>query len=549
MSLMNRMLSKPPVWLAAAIVVGGVAVGSMSLRDGAASPIRNVAPKVEVSAANVGTRQFESLAMMDQQFADLSEQVAPTVVHIKSGRQSSQGGEAVFMTEGQGSGVIFRRDGYIITNAHVVDGFSTVKVVFNDGREVQGQVITANDSANDIAVVKVEQKDLPVATFADSDSVRTGQFAVAVGAPFGIENTVTIGHVSGLGRDNAIPDTRTGQGRLYRGMIQTDAPINPGNSGGPLFNIDGEVIGINSSIAGGGSAMFGQGGNVGVGFAIPSNQAVFFANLLIQRKGKVERAFLGLVPRDLKPFEKKDKGIPGGAMIEEVPSQSAATTAGLKKGDIILRIAKTPIADELDLRNAMYLYKAGETVEVAYLRGGKESTTKVKLQGPPQELAQPRNPNQPPTPESPRNPYRFQMPEGDMFKEFRDRFPDLAPTPSPDPNPQTPAPNPDRPRLGVQVADLTPELRAQNQFKPGLQGAYIQRVTPGSLAERLGLQAGWVITQFMGQTVRSASDLTQAMARVQWGQQVSITLVKETESTTQTQSRTFTFEKPTEKKG
>src|SRR5436305_7849869 len=186
----------------------------------------------------------------DNSFASLAQYIEPSVVHITSEgtHDSDILGRRVGEVKGVGTGVVFRKDGWIITNDHVVAGFDTVKVVLADGREFPGTVRRAPD--NDIAVVKINANNLVPAQFGDSGRMRVGQFAMAVGSPFGLDETVTIGHVSAMNRsDQVIPDERAPLGyRAYSDLIQTDAPINMGNSGGPLINVDGQVIGINSAI-------------------------------------------------------------------------------------------------------------------------------------------------------------------------------------------------------------------------------------------------------------------------------------------------------------
>jgi S1-C subfamily serine protease len=297
---MNRIIRNPISWLCLVAVAGGVGISQIPgtnpnlLKGNPPLIARQTQFAPQVNASN----NAASLQAMDAQFADLVEQISPSVVHIRVGdapKDSDVNGMMQSPTmQGQGSGVIFRNDGWIVTNDHVVMDAEKVTVVLSNGKEYTGTVKRLEDDRNDIAVVKIDAKDLVAAPFAKS-KVRPGQYAIAVGAPFGLENTVTIGHISALGRMN-MAGGGNGETRSYVNMIQTDAAINPGNSGGPLLNIDGEVIGINTSIySASAGVMGGSPSNAGIGFTIPAEQAEFIANLLIKR-GKVPQG--GKLQRD-----------------------------------------------------------------------------------------------------------------------------------------------------------------------------------------------------------------------------------------------------------
>ncbi len=249
-------------------------------------------------------------------------------------------------SEATGSGVIVRADGYILTNDHVVEGASggIVTVTLADGREFKGRVFP--DSKSDLAVVKIDPgaTPLPVAGFADSAAVRSGQWAIAVGSPFDLQNTMTVGIISALGRHQTIGgDSPSNPGRYYPDLIQTDAAINPGNSGGPLFNIDGKVVGINVAIE---SPVEGS---AGVGFAIPSDIAQQVMNSLIQ-SGKVTRGYLGLAPDDLTPALQTQYGQKDGAFVRDVRLDSPAGKAGLQAADIVTAFDGKPVRSEITLR-------------------------------------------------------------------------------------------------------------------------------------------------------------------------------------------------------
>ena len=335
--------------LATASILGGYTVGKAYAQKAAVNTVGNL------SAENM-----TMLRNMDASFAGLADYIEPAVVNI---RVQSKGGTDMFGNRlgqigGEGSGVIIRPDGWILTNDHVVGGMDKVTVTLYDGREFPGTVRRSDYS--DLAVVKIEAKGLPNVQFADSNRVKQGQFAIAVGSPFGLENSVTIGHVSALSRDSMIGDARTGTQRIYPDLIQTDAAINQGNSGGPLLDIEGRVIGINTAI------FSGTGGSVGIGFAIPANQARLTAEALIE-KGKIVRGFFGVDPVNLKEFQKADLGVTEGALIKDFGESnmaSPARTAGLKEGDVITKIGGLNVTNHGDLRNAMLRYGPGETVSV-----------------------------------------------------------------------------------------------------------------------------------------------------------------------------------------
>jgi serine protease Do len=444
-----------------------------------------------------------ALRGLDASFANLAEFVSPAVVHIRaqSTRAAGPNGERVPVQGGEGSGFIFRPDGYIITNDHVVGGFERVTVILRNGREYPGTVTRAQDS--DIAVVKIEATGLPTLQFADSSKVRPGQFAMAVGAPFGLENSVTMGHVSALGRTNAIPD-RNGEDRFYDDLIQTDTSINMGNSGGPLVNIDGQVIGINTSI------FSPTGVNAGIGFAIPSNQARFIADMLI-RDGKITRSMMGLYPENLKEYEKEEMGLEGGARVHEVSSDGPAAAAGIQKEDVIVKIGSTPIRSHVDLRSSMLVYRPGETVPVELVRNGQRRTVQVKLE----EFKRPARPTPP----------RGQMPpDFDPFRDFAPfrEMPEIRPPRGGGEEELVPPIRDGQARLGVSVATVNEELRGQFEIPANVRGAVVAAVEPGSVAARLGLAPGDVIQQIGSTQIDTAEALTEAMKGLKWGDRTRI---------------------------
>ena len=258
-----------------------------------------------------------------------------------------------------GSGVIFdARNGLILTNAHVIENASEITVTLQDGHDLQAQIV-GTDEPSDIAVLKVKPGNLTQIGLGDSSKVEVGDFVVAIGNPFGLQNTVTAGIVSGLGRSNISPDG-------YQDFIQTDASINPGNSGGALVNLKGELIGINTAI------LSRTGGNIGIGFAIPVNMAHRVMDQLV-RYGSVRRGLLGVSTYVVSPDIAQVYGLASaqGALVTQVVEGSAADRAGIKTGDIITTVNGTPIKTPAELRNTVGLMRVGDKVEVGLLRDGK----------------------------------------------------------------------------------------------------------------------------------------------------------------------------------
>ncbi len=276
---------------------------------------------------------------------------------------------------GVGSGVIVDAShGYIVTNHHVIDGADVITVTLRDRRRFQARVVGTDPEA-DVAVLQIDAKDLHAIPLGDSDTLRVGDFVVAIGSPFGLGQTVTYGIVSALGR--------SGLGiEGYENFIQTDASINPGNSGGPLLTTDGMLVGINAAIVG------PSGGNIGIGFAIPSNMVRAIMQQLV-RHGEVRRGYLGVVIQDLTPELAQAFGLDRreGAVIARVFPDSPAQKAGVRPGDVVVRADGHPIRDGAALRNAIGLVRAGESMRLEILRDGKRKILRVRVGDPEQTRA------------------------------------------------------------------------------------------------------------------------------------------------------------------
>jgi serine protease Do len=266
-----------------------------------------------------------------------------------------------------GSGVIVSPDGYILTNNHVIDGATDVRVTLSDKRQLKAQVVGA-DPKTDIAVLKVEGSGFPAITVGDSSKVQVGDYALAIGDPFGVGQTVTMGIISAMNRGNlGIED--------YEDFIQTDAPINPGNSGGALVNDRGELVGINTAIL-----SHGSGGNEGIGFAIPINLARSVMTQILDH-GKVNRAYLGIMIQDITPGISKAMGIKEmkGALVGDVSPDGPAKKAGVQRGDVVLEVNGKQIEDSRELRMTISMMDPSATVNLKLLRNGNPTSVSVKL--------------------------------------------------------------------------------------------------------------------------------------------------------------------------
>lgn len=496
--------------LVAGVSLAGACIIGVQAVPQAHAQTRQLATFTPRTISGTYSENLGAMRDLDTMTANLAEFVQPGVVHIRSESKEKRdlGGNRLPAMGGTGSGVIYRPDGYILTNDHVVGGFDTVTVVLQDGRELEGKVTRAEDV--DLAVVKVDAKDLPTLPFGDSSKVRPGQFSMAVGSPFGLDNTVTFGHISAIGRTDSIRDSRLSITRNYPDLIQTDTPINMGNSGGPLINVEGQVIGINTAI------FSPTGVNNGIGFAIPSNTARLIADKLIL-DGKIQRGALGLRPSTLKGYLAKEMGLSGGAYVEDVVNGTPAADAGIKKGDVIVRIGNIPVKTETDVRDSMLNYAPGEKVQIQVVRDKTEKSFNVTLTTPdklPQDPAQVQ-------PQAPGDVTPFEKglsPDFPNFEDLKKLFPNTPEEPGSSEKSNRSGPV----RLGVMVQDANAAMKAQFGIPEGTQGAVVTTVDPGSVADRLGLKPGDVIEKIGGKAIANGQDLKSAVQACKWGQPSSI---------------------------
>ena len=418
----------------------------VSFTDGFAPVVQPVLPAV------VNIHASKIVKMSQQQMPFMNDPMFRQFFGQQFGPQSQEPQQQ--REHSLGSGVIVSPDGYILTNNHVVDGASDIKVSLKDKREFKAQVV-GTDPKTDIAVLKIPATGLTAITFGDSSKMQIGDFVLAIGDPFSIGETVTMGIVSATGRGlgGAIED--------YEDFIQTDAAINPGNSGGALINVHGDLIGINTAI------MTGEegGGNEGVGFAIPVNMARGIMEQLV-KNGKVSRGYIGVGIEAVTPDLAKAFGMetPEGALVGEVEPDSPGSKAGLQRGDIILSVDGQPVSDERDLRLRIAAMSPGRTVKLEIVRNGQKQTVSVTLA----------------------------------------EFPDKTAAAS-EGQPSSNA------LEGVQVDELTPQIAREIGLPAGTTGVVISDVDASSSAAEAGLQRGDVIQEVNRQPVNNLEQYEKAI--------------------------------------
>jgi len=354
-----------------------------------------------------------------------------------------------------GSGVIVGANGYILTNDHVVHGAQSIRVTLNDGHTYDAKLV-GTDPPSDLALLKIDASSLPAATLGNSDQVRVGDVALAIGDPLGIGQTVTMGIISAKGRETDVGDGS------YEDFLQTDAPINRGNSGGALINTRGEVIGINSQI------LTPSGGNIGIGFAIPANMA---RNVMAQLRehGTVRRAKLGVAVQNVSSDIAASLGLKDvrGSIVNSVEDGSAAAKAGIKRGDVITKFDGKAVTDTNNLRNTIAAMAPGSKASVTILRDGREQQLDVTLDE--QHSAE-------------------SMSASGNTENSGEKF-------------------------GMTVQPLTPDIARDLQLDPGTRGLVISEVDPLGKAADAGLRRGDVIEQVNGKPVTTVSQLRGALER------------------------------------
>jgi serine protease Do len=415
--------------------------------------------------------------------ADVSAKVIPSVVNIASSKTVTQqsplfndpffrdffGGGVPHeqVQRALGSGVIVSSDGYIVTNNHVVGGADKVEVRLSDGR-VFPATIVGTDPKSDVAIIKISKTGLPAIKVGDSSKLRIGSFVLAVGNPFGLEQTVTMGIVSALGRSGlGITD--------YENFIQTDAAINPGNSGGALVNMRGELVGINTAI------LSKTGGNVGIGFAIPVN-VVMTIKKSIDKYGKVVRGWLGVTVQEVTPDIAKGLGLATakGALVSDVMKGSPAEKAGMKRGDVIVAIDGESVQNTAAMRFQVSEVMPGNTIKVKVLRDGKEKIIPV-VAG---DLA------------------KAQIPEHQILIKDN-KFLE-----------------------GASIADLTPAIRDTLGVGSNIQGVVVIDVVNNSAAARTGLRPGDIIISINNVPTKTLPDFQKVLGGLK-GIKMSISIYRQ----------------------
>jgi serine protease Do len=432
-------------------------------------------PAAGSAVAGEAAGAMASAKQLSRAFVAASKRVRPAVVHISVERKVAAAGSFndpfdLFGDEffrrffrgrgrraprqrvqrGQGSGVIVDRRGYILTNNHVVGQADKITVKLADKREFQAKLIGADDRS-DVAVIKVEAEKLPVAPTGDSGKLEVGEWVIAIGNPFGLEQTVTAGVVSAKGRSRVV-DIQ------YQDFIQTDAAINPGNSGGPMVDLDGRVVGINTAI------FSRSGGYMGIGFAIPINMARKIMTSFIKH-GRVVRGWLGVRVQDVDDDMAKVLGLPGagGAMVVEVVEKSPAARAGVQERDVLIRVGRRKIEGANDVMNAVGFTEVGKEVEVELYRKGRKRTLDVKI--------------------------AERTAEAEASEAGGERLE----------------------KLGVTVEDLSADSRKKLGLGSTQTGVVVTDVKAGSFAASRGFKPGMVITQVGETKIGSTADFKKAL--------------------------------------
>ncbi|HCC68700.1 MAG TPA: hypothetical protein DEP99_02310, partial [Nitrospiraceae bacterium] len=359
-----------------------------------------------------------------------------------------------------GSGVIVSPDGYIVTNYHVVEDADEIKVTLIDKRDFEAKVV-GSDPKTDIAIMKIKANGLPAMPWGNSDELEVGEFVLAMGNPFGLSHTVTMGIVSAVGRANVGV-------AAYEDFIQTDAAINPGNSGGPLVNINGELVGITTAI------FSRTGGFQGIGFAVPSNMARLIMEQLL-KSGKVTRGWLGVSIQEITPELGREFGLKSlkGALVSEVFRGSPAEKAGVRRGDVILEFNDKAIKDVSYLRNIVAQTPPGSSIKIKIIRDREMFNVEATI---------------------------VELP-----KEVSEVKPDVEGV------------SKESALVGLHIMDITQDVVKQLRLPRGEQGVVIIRVEPGSQVEEIGLKRGDVIQEINRKRINNLRDFNEIASRIKEG--------------------------------
>jgi serine protease Do len=420
-----------------------------------------------------------SVQYIPASFKELAEKVRPSVVNISTVSTIRMGGDPLsdqffnddfyqrffgvpkqqMKRQSLGSGFIVSPDGYILTNNHVVDKADEITVKLYNQKEFKAKVI-GTDKDTDLAVIKINAENLPPILMGDSDKIDVGDWVLAVGSPFGLEQTVTQGIISAKGRI-------IGAGP-YDDFLQTDAAINPGNSGGPLINMNGEVIGINTAISS------TSGGYEGVGFAMPINIAKkTYSDIL--SSGRAIRGWLGVVIQEMTPELAKHFKAKEGVLISQVYAGSPAEAGGIKRGDVVVSIDSKTVTKYRELQSIIAGEAVGKTVEIKVIRDGQEKTFNVKI--------------------AERNMDKIAGQQKEALKQEAKK------------------------NLGIEAGDITPEEESQYGLSSA-SGVIVMQVTQGSTAEAAGVMAGDVIHEMNGKAINNLEDFNAASSKAAKGSQV-----------------------------
>jgi len=447
-------------WMLAAVLIAGLSPSNIaSAKDGTVSressqllgrlsdALAEVAEAARPAVVNISTTS--TVTMEESPFGDMFND--PFFRRFFGDQFEHPGQKRKFKSSALGSGVIVSENGYILTNNHVIKGADEIKVILYDKREFKGKVV-GTDSRTDLAVIKINAKTLPVLKLGDSDKLKTGDIVLAIGNPFGLNQTITMGIVSAVGRSNiGLAD--------FEDFIQTDAAINPGNSGGALVNSNAELVGINTAI------FSTSGGYMGIGFSIPSNMVKTVMDSIIKH-GKVIRGWMGVSIQNLTPELAKSLGISEteGALISGVEKDSPADKAGLKRGDLVVALAGKKVIDSTSLRNMVAAMAPGTKIDVKIVREGKEQTVSMTLG-------------------------EYKEKKAAKKLEYSNVL------------------------KGITIQELTPTLRDKLNVPENLNGVVITDISSDSPSQGL-LQVNDVIEEVNRETIQSAEDYDQAVSKL-----------------------------------